>query len=190
MNDGTRGPRTRKIPDGDDRERLVCDECGYIHYENPKIIVGAVCMWHDRTLLCRRAIEPRLGFWTMPAGYMELNETTAEGAAREVLEEAGARVEIGPLLAVYDLPRISQVHMIYLARMTSPDFAAGTESLEVRLFGWDEIPWRALAYPSVEYSLRHAQELAGATNFAPRSMPAEAVARWWRENLPLIPPAG
>ncbi|MBF0306978.1 MAG: NUDIX hydrolase [Alphaproteobacteria bacterium] len=165
------GKRVCKIPDGDDRERLVCVDCGHVHYDNPKIIVGAVCVWEDRFLLCRRAIEPRSGFWTMPAGYMELNETTAQGAAREVWEEARARVEIGPLLALYDLPRISQVHMIFAARMLTPEHGAGPESLEVGLFAWNEIPWDDLAYPTVRWSLEHFRDLEGQTAFAPRGVP-------------------
>jgi len=121
------------VPEGDDHERHVCDSCGWIHYVNPKIVVGAVCTWKDKLLLCRRAIEPRRGYWTIPAGYMEENETTQEGAAREAREEACASIEVGALLGVYNIPRISQVHMIYRAALTSPDIAAGVESLEVSL---------------------------------------------------------
>lgn len=172
------GPSVRKIPEGDDRIRLVCGDCGYVLYENPKIIVGAVCTWEGRYLLCRRAIEPRKGFWTMPAGYMELHETSEQGAAREVWEEARAKVEIDALLAVYNIPQISQVHMIYRARMLTADFAAGPESLEVRLFDWDEIPWPDLAYPNVKWSLTHARDLKGQTGFAPRGMPEEAIRGW------------
>lgn len=167
------GPRHHQIPDGDDRPRLVCGECGYILYENPKIIVGAVCVWEDRYLLCRRAIEPRRGFWTMPAGYMELNETSEDGAAREVWEEARARVEIDGLLAVYNIPRISQVHLIYRGHMLTPEFAPGSESLEVRLFSWEEIPWNDLAYPNVAWSLQHERDLKGQRDFAPRGFPTE-----------------
>ena len=111
------GPNLRMKPEGDDRERLVCGDCGFVVYENPKVIVGAVCTWEDKYLLCRRAIEPRVGFWTMPVGYMELHETTEQGALREVWEEARARAEIDALLAIYSIPEISQVHMIYRARM-------------------------------------------------------------------------
>lgn len=165
------GPSIRKIPAGDDRERLVCGDCGFVVYENPKVIVGAVCTWEDRYLLCRRGIEPRVGYWTMPVGYMELNETTEQGALREVWEEAGARAEIDALLAVYSIPEISQVHMIYRARMTSPDFAAGQESLEVQLFAWDDIPWADLAYPNVRWSLEYERDMRGRTGFAPRGRP-------------------
>lgn len=148
-----RGPNLLKVPDGDTRERKVCAECGFIAYENPKIVVGAVCRWEERILLCRRAIEPRAGFWTLPAGYLELNEATPEGAAREAWEEACARIAIEGLLAVYDIPRLSQVQLIYRAELVSPEIAPGPESLEVRLFAWDEIPWQELAFPSVTWAL-------------------------------------
>lgn len=167
------GPSIRQVPAGDDRPRLVCGDCGFILYENPKIIVGAVCTWEDQYLLCKRAIEPRRGFWTMPAGYMELNETSEEGAAREVWEEARARVQIDGLIAVYNLPRISQVHLIYRGHMLTPDFAKGVESEEVALFRWEEIPWDDLAYPNVAWSLRHERDLKGQRNFAPRGLPAD-----------------
>jgi len=164
----------RLIPEGDERERLVCNQCGYVFYENPKIIVGAVCTWNDAEfLLCRRAIEPRRGFWTMPAGFMELSETTEQGAMREVWEEARAKVEIDSLLAIYNLPVISQVHMIFRARMLSPDFAPGPESEAVALFRWEDIPWSDLAYPNVAWSLRHHRALVGQTGFAPRGIPED-----------------
>ena len=165
------GPSIRTIPDGDDRERLVCGDCGFVLYENPKVIVGAVCTLGERYLMVRRAIEPRLGFWTMPIGYMELGETTEEGARREVWEEACAKVEIDALLAIYSIPEISQVHMIYRARMLSDDFAAGAESQEAGLFTWDEIPWDSLAYPNVRWSLEYEREVRGRTGFAPRGRP-------------------
>jgi len=141
------------VPEGDDRERLVCLDCGYIHYENPKITVGAICTWEDKILLCRRAIEPRSGFWTIPAGYLEENETTAVGAAREVWEEARARVRMGALFGIYEIPRISQIYMIFLANMTHADCAPGPESAAVELFSWDDIPWEELAFPSVSWGL-------------------------------------
>ncbi|MBK1666011.1 NUDIX hydrolase [Rhodospirillum rubrum] len=149
------------VPEGDDHERLICTTCGFIRYDNPKIIVGAVCTWESKVLLVRRAIEPRVGYWCMPAGFMELNETTEAGAAREVWEEARARVRIGPLLALYNLPHISQVHLIYSATMLSPDHAPGSESLETCLVGWGEIPWGDLAYPTVEWALRQHAERGG-----------------------------
>lgn len=148
-----RGPVTRHIPEGDDRERLVCTDCGFIHYDNPKIIAGAVCTWEGKFLLCKRAIEPRIGYWTIPAGFMELRESVAEGAAREVVEESGAKVEIENLLGVFEIPRISQVYMVYRARMTSADLDPGPESLSAALFEWDDIPWDELAFPSVKWSL-------------------------------------
>ncbi|MBI5164269.1 MAG: NUDIX hydrolase [Magnetospirillum sp.] len=165
------GPNIRMIPEGDDRERLVCGACGYVVYDNPKVIVGAICGFGERTLLCRRGIEPQRGFWTMPVGYMELHETTEQGAQREVWEEAGARVEIDGLLAVYSIPEISQVHMIYRAHMLTPDFAAGPESLEVGLFAWDEIPWDDLAYPNVRWSLEYDRDMRGKSGFPPRGRP-------------------
>lgn len=178
----THPPSDLRIPDGEDRERLICRQCGHIFYENPKVIVGAVCVWEDRYLLCRRAIEPRRGFWTMPAGYLELSESTGDGAAREVREEAGAEVEIDALLAIYNLPIISQVHMIYRARMLNPTHGAGLESLEVGLFAWDDIPWGELAYPNVAWSLQHHRDLAGRIDFAPRGIPDDGWTQWkgWR----------
>lgn len=168
---GPNGPRVREVPDGDDRLRLVCPDCGFINYENPKIIVGAVVTWEEQILLCRRAIEPRHGYWTIPAGYMELNETAAEGAAREAEEEACAKIEIDALLGVYNIPRISQVQLIYRARLRKPEFAAGIESLEVALFDWDDIPWDDIAFPSVHWALGHYREVEGEQTFAPRSNP-------------------
>lgn len=157
------------VPDGDDRERLVCGECGYVVYDNPKIIVGAVCTWEDTYLLCRRAIEPRVGFWTMPVGYMELGETSEEGALREVREEALANAVIDGLLGVFSFPAIHQVHMIYRARMVSAAHAPGPESQEVGLFAWDAIPWDELAYPNVRRSLEYERQVRGQAVFAPIS---------------------
>jgi ADP-ribose pyrophosphatase YjhB (NUDIX family) len=132
---------------------------------NPKIVVGAVCLWDDRVLLCRRAIPPRRGFWTMPAGFMEERESVEEGAAREAMEEAGADIQIGPLLGVWSVPRISQVHMMFRARMRSPRILAGEESLEVRFFDWSAIPWVELAFPSVTAALRRCEEVRGRDSF-------------------------
>jgi len=143
-----------RIPAGDNRERLVCDHCQYVVYENPKVVVGTVSTWDRRILLCRRAIEPRAGYWTIPAGFMELNESTEEGACRESWEEARARLEIDCLLAVYNIPRISQVQIIYRARLLTDEVAPGPESREVRLLSWADIPWADLAFPSVHWSLR------------------------------------
>lgn len=160
------GPITPHVPEGDDRERMVCTDCGFIHYENPKIVAGAVCTWEGKVLLCERAIEPRIGYWTIPAGYMELQETVAEGAAREVVEESGAKVEIEGLLGVFEIPRISQVYMVYSARMTSPDLDPGPESLSAALFEWEDIPWDQLAFPSVTWSLEKYREGLPGPHFA------------------------
>jgi ADP-ribose pyrophosphatase YjhB (NUDIX family) len=169
-----RGPSVMIVPDGDNRERRVCPDCGFIDYQNPKIVVGSVVRDGDRILLCRRAIEPRHGFWTLPAGYLELNESTAEGAMREAFEEAQARIAIDGLLAIYDIPRISQVQLIYRARLADPAIGAGPESLEVRMFLWDEIPWHDLAFPSVKWALDHFHEIGEAASFTTRGNPAEA----------------
>lgn len=164
-------PFVLEIPEGDDRERRVCADCGFIDYENPKVVVGSVASWEDRILLCRRAIHPRKGYWTLPAGYMEMNESAAEGAAREAWEEAFARLEIETVLAVYSIPRISQVQVIFRAQLTTPDIAAGPESAEVGLFRWNEIPWDEIAFPSVRWALNHFDEVRGQTGFAARFNP-------------------
>ena len=163
----------REIPDGDDRERLVCADCGFINYENPKVVVGSVATWGDRILMCRRAIPPRKGYWTLPAGYMELHESAAEGAIREAWEEACARIEIDALLAVYSIPRISQVQLMYRARLTTRDIEPGPESLEVALFEWDNIPRDEIAFPSVHWALGHFDEVRGIDAFPPRSNPED-----------------
>jgi ADP-ribose pyrophosphatase YjhB (NUDIX family) len=165
------GPSIKEIPDGDTHERLVCPDCGFINYENPKIVVGAVAVWEDRILLCRRAIEPRKGFWTLPAGYLELNETALDGAKREAWEEANAQLDIRGLLAVYSVPRISQVQLIYLADLVSQDVSPGEESLEVGLYRWHDIPWDDIAFPSVKWALDHFGEIDPAQPFTPRSNP-------------------
>ncbi|MEM6733023.1 MAG: NUDIX hydrolase, partial [Myxococcota bacterium] len=143
-----RGPIHRKIPKGEDRERLVCNDCGFINYVNPKVVVGVVSTLGDAYLLCRRAIEPRRGFWTIPAGYLEEGESAEDGAAREAWEEARARVEIDRVLAVYSVARISQVQIMYRATLANEDVSAGPESLEVGMFRWEEIPWDQLAFPT------------------------------------------
>ncbi len=145
---------SRQIPDGDNRMRHVCDKCGVIHYINPKIIAGSLPIWEDKVLLCKRAIDPRAGLWTLPAGFMELGETTQEAAARETLEEACARVDIGPLHCYANIARISQVYVIFRAQLTDLDFAAGPESLEVGLYRESEIPWADIAFPAIERALR------------------------------------
>jgi ADP-ribose pyrophosphatase YjhB (NUDIX family) len=161
----------RRVPEGDDRQRLVCRDCGFVNYENPKIVVGSVATWQGRVLLCRRAIAPRRGFWTLPAGYLELHEAAADGARREAWEEARAELEIDQLLAVYSIPRISQVQLIYRAGLVTPAVSAGPETLELDLFDWSAIPWDDLAFPSVHWALRDYDELRGAAVFAPRGNP-------------------
>lgn len=166
------GPSVLKVPDGDNRERLVCPDCGFIHYENPKIVVGSVCSWEGKVLLCRRAIEPRRGFWTIPAGYLELNETTLAGAKREAAEEACAEIEIDGLIGVYTIPRISQVQLIYRAKIRDGVFAVGEETLELDLFDWGIIPWTDLAFPSVRWALDHWRAIGDAESWPPFSNPA------------------
>ncbi len=166
-----RGPSVRGIPEGDNRERMICADCGYILYDNPKIVVGSVPRWGDRVLLVRRSIEPRYGFWTLPAGYLELNESASAGAEREAWEEAYARIEIEGLLAIYDIPRISQVQLIFRARLIDDAVSAGSESLEVGLFGWDEIPWAELAFPSIRWALQHEHEAQTTRDFTTRINP-------------------
>lgn len=145
----------KTVPDGDSHERSVCEHCGFVNYQNPKIVVGSVVRHGGNILLCRRAIEPRKGFWTIPAGYMELLETPEDGARREAFEEANARLELGDLLAVYTVPRLSQVQLIYRASLPDGTFSPGEESLEVDLFSFDEIPWDDLAFPTVHWALNH-----------------------------------
>ncbi|AMO25623.1 NUDIX hydrolase [Ramlibacter tataouinensis] len=143
-----------RVPDdGDTRERAVCPACDTIHYENPLNVVGTVPYWGDRVLLCKRNIEPRWGKWTLPAGFMELGETAAEGAARETLEEAGAQIEMEGLITVLSVPRVSQVHLYFLARLLSDRFDPGHETIEARLFTEDEIPWDELAFKTVKETL-------------------------------------
>jgi ADP-ribose pyrophosphatase YjhB (NUDIX family) len=153
--DNPTGNFEQRQPAGDDRHRLVCRDCGFIQYDNPKVVVGSVAGWQGRILLCRRAINPRKGYWTLPAGYMELNETTLEGARREAREEACAEIEIDRLIAVYNIPRLSQVQLIYAARLVTGEVSAGPESLEVALFDWADIPWQDLAFPSARWALSH-----------------------------------
>lgn len=145
-----------RIPDdGDTRERAVCPACDTIHYENPLNVVGTVPHWGDKVLLCKRNIEPRWGKWTLPAGFMELGETTIEGAARETAEEAGAQIEMQGLITVMSVPRVSQVHLFYLARLLSDRFEPGHETIEARLFSEEEIPWEEIAFRTVKETLVH-----------------------------------
>ena len=165
------GPIRRTIPEGDHLERLVCDACGFIHYDNPKIVVGAVAAWRERILLCRRAIQPRQGYWTIPAGYLELNESSEEGALREAREEANAELRLTGLLAVYNIPRISQVQLIYRAELMREEVSAGVESEEVGLFAAEDIPWQDLAFPSVRWALNQFAEVKDMESFAPFTNP-------------------
>lgn len=165
------GPSIRQIPKGDTRERLVCPDCGFIQYDNPKVVVGSVALWQGKVLLCRRAIPPRKGYWTLPAGYLELNESSIDGALREAWEEARARIAIEGLLAVYNIPRLSQVQLIYRARLISPDIEAGPESLEVALLDPGDAPRAELAFPSVRWALDHLREMTETGSFAARANP-------------------
>jgi len=167
---------TRKIPEGDNHERLVCGDCGFIAYENPKVVVGTVVVHGDKVLMCRRAIEPRLGFWTLPAGFMELGETMEEGAAREAFEEAEARIDLDGVLAMFSIARIGQVQVIFRGRFAGegpPAFAAGSESLEVALFAWDEIPWDEIAFPSVTWALNAWRDRGRGTLGPPAGNPSD-----------------
>ncbi|NWG31410.1 MAG: NUDIX hydrolase [Rhodocyclaceae bacterium] len=143
------------IPPGDTLPRHVCTRCGAIHYRNPRLVVGTLPVWEDRILLCRRAIEPRHGCWTLPAGFMENQETLAAAALRETREEACARVELDPLYTMISVPHISQVHAIFRARLLDLDFAAGHETLEVALFEEAGMPWEDIAFPTIAMTLRH-----------------------------------
>jgi ADP-ribose pyrophosphatase YjhB (NUDIX family) len=146
-----------RLPDdGDTKPRAVCTVCATVHYENPLNVVGTVPVWGDdgaQVLLCLRNIEPRRGKWTLPAGFMELNETTAEGAHRETIEEAGANIEIGPLFTLMNVARVGQVHMYYRARLLSDRFEPGPETIEARLFTEDQIPWDEIAFRTVRETL-------------------------------------
>ena len=144
-----------RIPKGDHAPRFVCDACGAVHYRNPKIIVGCIPEWQDQILMCRRAIQPRLGLWTFPAGFMELGETTAQGAAREALEESQGRVEVGELFVVINVPDVGQVYVIHRARLLEPTFGPTHESSEVVLMREDQIPWEQIAFRTILHSLRH-----------------------------------
>lgn len=179
--DPGRGPSVRGIPEGDNRERMICAECGFVLYDNPKIVVGSVPRWGDRVLMCRRAIHPRKGFWTLPAGYLELNESTSAGAEREAWEEAQAKIEIEGLLAIYDIPRISQVQLIYRAVLLDAGVAPGPESIEVGLFGWDEIPWGEIAFPSVRWALHQEREVQQTGDLTTRIAPPPDPAAQQRE---------
>jgi len=148
-------PVGRRVPPGDSLPRYVCDACGSIHYQNPKLVVGAVPEWDGRLLLCRRAIEPRYGYWTLPAGFMENGETAAAAAVRETLEEAGAQIELAPAFSMISVPAVNQVHLFYRARLLDLEFKPGAESLEVALFEEAAVPWRDVAFRTVGLTLKH-----------------------------------
>jgi ADP-ribose pyrophosphatase YjhB (NUDIX family) len=164
---------SRSIPDGDTTERSVCTQCGFVDYQNPKIVTGSVVVHAGQVLLCRRAIEPRRGFWTLPAGYLELLETVEEGAMREAWEEAEARISLDGVLAMFSISRIGQVQVIFRARFDgAPRYAAGPESLDVALFEWDRIPWNEIAFPSVHWALQAWQAAGDGPLGAPATNPA------------------
>ena len=173
---------TSRVPPGDNRLRDCCDHCGAVHYINPRPVVGTIPMWRDQVLLCKRAIEPRLGKWTLPAGFMETGETTADGALRETLEEAGARVKLGPLFSMIDVPHVQQVHIFFRAELLDTHFTAGTESLEVRLFTDSEIPWEEIAFRTVSTTLElyFADRVRGEFGVHTRAITAAPAARVMR----------
>jgi ADP-ribose pyrophosphatase YjhB (NUDIX family) len=144
----------RRVPPGDTLPRWVCDECGVVHYRNPLMVVGTIPERDGKILLCRRAIEPRYGYWTLPAGFLENDETTGQGALRETMEEAGARVELGEAFTLISVPRVNQVHLFYRARLLDLDFKPGEETLEVALYDESRLPWKDLAFRTVELTLR------------------------------------
>lgn len=162
---------SRRVPTGDSLPRDICDSCGFIHYDNPKIVVGSVVTHGGKFLLCRRAIEPRKGFWTLPAGFMEHGETVEDGARREAREEANADIRIRDLLAIYSIPRIAQVQIMYRAELAVPEISAGVESLEVALFDWADIPWNELAFPSVYWALTQFRSVADRAVITPFANP-------------------
>ncbi len=180
---------SKRVPQGEDRPRQVCDHCGFVDYVNPRIVTGAVVAVADegapfgpgaapleqvRVLLCRRAIQPRRGYWTLPAGFMETGESTAEACRREAREEASADLRLDALLGVYDVPARSQVHLMWRATLASPEIAAGPESLEVELFRWAEIPRDRLAFHSVSWALADFLRSREEAAFAPFRNPPNA----------------
>ena len=173
MSTGTNMPSQVRyvVPDGDNRVRAVCDACGFINYINPRVVVGAVISFQEKILLCRRAIEPRRGLWTIPAGYLEEKDTAEEGALREILEEAGVRPRILGLLSIYSLSHISQIQIIYKAELGDPHLDPGIETTEAKLFPWNTIPWSELAFPSVSWALKHFREVGNQTVFSPKTNP-------------------
>lgn len=167
----------RRIPEGDNRERLICPDCGHIAYDNPKIVVGTVVIADGAVLMCRRAIEPRKGFWTLPAGYLEHGETLEEGAIREAREEAEADIALDGILAVFNVSRIGQVQIMFRGRFVPddalPHFAPGVESQEVALFSWTQIPWADIAFPTVRWALDAWRAVGAAPLCRPAGNPPE-----------------
>ncbi|MEL6371688.1 MAG: NUDIX hydrolase [Pseudomonadota bacterium] len=163
------------IPEGDDRERSVCGHCGFVDYQNPKIVVGSVVTFEEQVVLCRRAIEPRKGYWTLPAGYLELGESVEEGAIREAWEEARAQIKIDRVLAIYSVPRISQVQVMFRARLLDEAISAGPESEEVMLCSFEDVPWPEIAFPSAGWALRQWHETRHAETFAPFANPVDGL---------------
>ena len=160
-------PVVLKVPPGDNLPRHVCEACDAIHYQNPKMVIGCIPEWEDRILLCRRAIEPRHGLWTVPAGFMENGETVAQAALRETLEEANARVELAAMYSMISVPHVNQVHIFYRGRLLDLEFGPGAESLEVQLFAESQIPWQEIAFRTISTTLRHyfADRRTGAYGF-------------------------
>ena len=146
---------SQQVPAGDNRVRDICDSCGHIHYQNPRMVTGTLPVYQNKVLLCKRAIEPRKGFWTLPGGFMELNETLEQGALRETLEETRAEVRLQSLYTLFNVLAVGQVSVFFLAELPAPVFSAGEESLEVRLFSEDEIPWQDLAFDTIRITLKH-----------------------------------
>ena len=165
------GPALEQVPPGDDRPRLVCGDCGFVNYVNPKVVVGAVVTWNNKFLMVKRAIEPRRGYWTIPAGFLEVGETVEAGAVRETWEEARARITIDALLGVYSITRIAQVYLVFRAHMLAEAFAPGPESEDAALFEWDDIPWNELAFPSVHWALEHHKDALGEAVVVPSREP-------------------
>ncbi len=161
------GPIEFRVPSGDNLARAVCLHCDAVHYQNPKVVAGCIVEFEDRILLCKRAIEPRSGLWTIPAGFMELGETTQAAAKRETMEEACADAIIDDLFAVYNIPSVSQVYVIFRAHLVSAEFSPGVESLQTALFAEDEIPWNELAFRVVQSSLERYFAKAGQGQLAP-----------------------
>ncbi|MBL42753.1 MAG: NUDIX hydrolase [Rhodospirillaceae bacterium] len=160
-----------ETPKGDNKQRIICNKCNYIHYINPKIVVGGVISYKKSILLCKRAIEPQKGYWTIPAGYLEENESTEEGALREIYEESGVKPQIQGLLAIYSLKHISQIQLIYKFLSINKDLNPGVETEEADYFDWENIPWNELAFPSVRWALNHFKEAEGKEFFIPKSNP-------------------